>query len=315
MRVLVTGGAGFIGSHLVDALIDSDHDVVVLDNLATGFADNVNPRAELMTGDVADPDATAAAMAGVEVVFHLAAARAVLRSVQLPLATDRSNTGGTLTVLESARQAGTRRVICASSSSVYGGAAVVPTPETAPLTPRSPYAVSKLAAEHYARVYWELHGLETVSIRLFNVFGPRQRPDSPYAAVIPLFMAALRAGIAPEVHGDGQQSRDFTYVDDAVAAFLAAAQAPAATCAGRVYNSAGGGEHRVLDMLAALERILGVHIPPVHIEARAGDVRRSRADASAARADLGWQPRVSFEDGLEQTVAWFATRSTSDCSP
>jgi UDP-glucose 4-epimerase len=315
MRVLVTGGAGFIGSHLVDALIDRDHEVVVFDNLATGYADNVNPRAALITGDVADPEATAVAVAGVEVVFHLAAARAVLRSVQLPLATDRSNTGGTLTVLESARHARTRRVICASSSSVYGGAAVVPTPETAPLTPRSPYAVSKLAAEHYARVYWELHGLETVSIRLFNVFGPRQLADSPYAAVIPLFIAALRAGIAPEVHGDGHQTRDFTYVDDAVAAFLAAAGAPAAACAGRVYNSAGGGEHSVLDVLAALERILAVHVPPVHIEARAGDVRRSRANVSAAGADLGWRPRTPFEDGLQQTVAWFVARSASGCSP
>src|ERR1700728_4143035 len=150
------------------------------------------------------------------------------------------------------------------------------------------YAVSKLAGEHYARVYWELHGLETVSIRLFNVFGPRQRRDSQYAAVIPIFIDALRAGTPPQIHGDGRQSRDFTFIDDVVAALLAAARAPATNCAGRVYNAAGGGEHNLLDLLAALERILGVRVPAVHVERRAGDVRRSRADCSAARTDLGW---------------------------
>jgi UDP-glucose 4-epimerase len=314
MRVLVTGGAGFIGSHLVDALIDLDSEVVVLDNLATGYADNVHRQARLVVGDVAEPDVVAAAMAGVEVVFHLAAARAVVRSVQLPLATDRANTRGTLSVLEAARHGGTRRVICTSSSSVYGGAALKPTPETAPLVPRSPYAVSKLAAEHYARVYWELYRLETVSIRLFNVYGPRQRADNQYAAVIPLFIDALRTGVAPRVHGDGRQSRDFTFVDDAVSAILAAAEAPGIKCAGRVYNAAGGSEHSLLDLLAALERVLEVRILPVHVEPRAGDVRHSRADVSAAREDLGWAPQVGFEEGLARTVAWFATRSPPGCA-
>jgi UDP-glucose 4-epimerase len=310
MRVLVTGGAGFIGSHLVDALIRNDDVVVVLDDLSTGCAGNVNPQARLVVGDVADPETVASAMGDIEVVFHLAAARAVLRSVQEPLATNRVNAGGTLTVLEAARRAGVRRVISTSSSSVYGGAEVTPTPESAPLRPRSPYAVSKLAAEHYARVYWELHGLETVSIRLFNVFGPRQRPDSQYAAVIPIFIDALRHGRSPQIHGDGRQSRDFTFVDDAVAAFLAAAQAPVGRCAGRVYNAAGGGEHNLLELLGALERILGVRIPPVHVEARAGDVRRSQADTSAARADLGWSAHVDFEEGLDRTVAWLVTQPT-----
>ncbi len=305
MRVLVTGGAGFIGSNLVDALVARDHDVVVLDDLTTGYAENVHPDARLVVADVADAEAVAAAAAGAETVFHLAASRAVLRSVQQPLATDRTNTAGTLTVLEAARQAGARRVISTSSSSVYGGVAPTPTPETAPVHPRSPYAVSKLAGEHYARVYWELHGLETVALRLFNVFGPRQRPDSAYAAVIPLFVDALRSGDAPEVHGDGLQSRDFTYIDDTVAGYLAAAAAPAERCAGKVYNIAGGAEHSLLDLLDALQRILGTAIAPLHTDPRPGDVRRSCADATAARQDLEWSARVGFEDGLERTVAWF----------
>ena len=308
-RILVTGGAGFIGSNLVDALVSQDHDVVVLDDLTTGYEDNVNRSATLIVGDVSDPIVVNKAIAGAQVVYHLAAARAVLRSVEQPRDTDRTNTGGTLNVLEAARAAGVRRVVSTSSSSVYGGAAVLPTPETAPLVPRSPYAVSKLAGEHYARVYWELHGLETVSLRLFNVFGPRQRPDSMYAAVIPLFIDALRKGEPPEVHGDGKQSRDFTYIDDTVAAFLAAGNAPGERCAGKVYNIAGGREHSLLDLLDVLRDRLGSDVEARHIASRAGDVRHSRADASAAEADLGWKAAVSFEEGLARTVDWFAARS------
>lgn len=309
MRVVVTGGAGFLGSSLIDALVARGDDVVALDDLSTGYADNVNPAARLVVGDVADLDAVTEAVDGVQVVFHLAAARSVLRSVEQPLATDRTNTGGTLAVLEAARATGVGRVVCTSSSSLYGGAAAVPTPETAPSLPRSPYAVSKLAGEHYARVYWELHGLETVSLRPFNVYGPRQRPDSAYAAVVPLFIDALRSGRAPEVHGDGCQSRDFTYIEDAVAAFLAAGAAPASACAGRVYNVAGGQERTLLELLAVLERLLQVSVRPRHVAARPGDVRRSRADLSAAAADLGWAPTVGFNDGLARTVAWLTGRS------
>jgi UDP-glucose 4-epimerase len=309
MQVMVTGGAGFVGSHLVDALVRRGDHVVILDDLTTGYAGNVNPGARLVEGDAADPATVSEAMAGAQVVFHLAAARAVLRSVQEPRATDRANTGGTLNVLEAARQAGVRRVVSASSSSVYGGAAVVPTPETTPLEPRSPYAVSKLAGEHYARVYWELHRLETVSLRLFNVYGPRQRADSQYAAVIPLFIEALHSGTPPEVHGDGRQSRDFTFVADAVGAFLAAADSSETRCAGRVYNVAGGEETSLLGLLAALRRIMGADIPARHVEPRPGDVRRSQADCTAAAADLGWHPAVSFQEGLARTVACF----TKDC--
>jgi UDP-glucose 4-epimerase len=310
MNVVVTGGAGFIGSNLVDALIARGDDVLVLDDITSGYLDNVNPAARLVQGDVVDPDAVGAAMAGTEVVFHLASVRAVLRSVQEPLVADRVNTAGTLNVLESARLAGVRRVVCTSSSSIYGGAGPVPTPESAPPRPRSPYAVSKLAGELYAQVYWELHGLETTSLRLFNVFGPRQRPDSRYAAVIPLFLHALRAGDPLLVHGDGQQSRDFTYVDDAVAAFLAAASAPTGRCAGQSYNIAGGREVSILELLAELQAILGVRAEARHVAARPGDVRRSRADCSAAAVDLAWGPKVPFRDGLTRTVDWLEEKST-----
>jgi UDP-glucose 4-epimerase len=235
----------------------------------------------------------------------------VFRSVEHPIETDRANVVGTLTMLVAARDAGVRRVVAASSSSVYGGAATMPTDEDQPLLPRSPYAVSKLAGEHYLRVFSELYGLETVSLRYFNVFGPRQRPDSQYAAVIPLFIEALRTGNRPTVHGDGLQSRDFTYITDVVAANLAAAAAPGPRCSGKAYNVAGGEAYSLLDLLAILGRALGVVPDPVHADARPGDVRHSRASIDAARIDLGHEPDVSFEDGLLHTVEWFADRGGS----
>jgi UDP-glucose 4-epimerase len=311
MRALVTGGAGFIGSNLVDALVEAGNDVVVLDDLTTGFADNISVAATLVEGEVSDPAAVARAVAGCEVVFHLAAHRAVLRSVEQPLETDRANVGGTLAVLVAAREAGVRRVVCASSSSVYGGAEQLPTPETAPLLPRSPYAVSKLAGEHYCRVFWELFGLETVALRYFNVYGPRQRPDSRYAAVIPLFVDALLRGEPPEVHGDGLQSRDFTFITDAVAANLRAAEAPARQCAGRAYNVAGGASYSLLELIDILQGLIGVEVTPTRVAPRAGDVRHTRADITAAAADLGHRPSVSFEEGLARTVEWCRARGLS----
>ena len=302
MRALVTGGAGFIGSHVVDALLEQGHEVVVVDDLCTGFRSNVAPEAELLEGSVADHDFMSRAMAGVETVFHLAAHRAVLRSVLDPLATDTANTHGTLTVLKSAADAGARRVVYASSSSVYGGSEQFPTPETAPALPRSPYAVTKLAGEHYGRVFAELHRLETVSLRYFNVFGPRQRPDSAYAAVIPLFIDALRSDQAPTVHGDGGQSRDFTYVSDVVAANLAASEAPAEVCQGQAYNVANGTSNSLLDLLEVLGRLMGVQPRPQHTDPRPGDVYATRGDGSEARRAFGWSPRVSFEEGLKLTV-------------
>jgi UDP-glucose 4-epimerase len=305
MNALVSGGAGFIGSNLVAALLRDGHHVRVLDDLCSGYRDNVPHGAELIVGSVADAETVLDAMQGCEVVFHQAARRSVIGSVEHPLRTDTANVHGTLTILEMARQAGVRRVVSASSSSVYGGAAQLPTPESAPLIPRSPYAVSKLAGEHYCRVYTELHGLETVSLRYFNIYGPRQRPDSAYAAVIPLFIDALRSGDRPIVHGDGMQSRDFTFITDAVAANLAAATAPAELCAGNAYNVAGGRRWSLLDLLDVLGRLLDVDPDPEHTAPRAGDVRASEADISAAQNDLGYHPKVTFDEGLDITVDWF----------
>jgi UDP-glucose 4-epimerase len=248
-------------------------------------------------------------VAGVDVVFHQAAHRAVLQSVQDPLSTDLANTHGTLLVLKAAHDAGVRRVVAASSSSVYGGAKQLPTPESAPLTPRSPYAVSKLAGEHYCRVWSELFGLETVVLRYFNVYGPRQRPDSAYAAVIPLFIGALSTGTRPIVHGDGKQSRSFAYINDVVAANLAAADAPAGACSGKAYNIAGSSVHTLLELLDELGMILGVTVDPEHTDPRPGDIRHSSADLTAAARDLGWQPTVSLADGLRRTVDWFTRRA------
>jgi UDP-glucose 4-epimerase len=305
MRALVTGGAGFIGSHLVDTLLEQGHEVVVLDNLATGRRENVPDAAKLIEGDVSNADHVAGAVAGCEVVFHQAALGSVARSVARPLATDRTNVHGTLAVLSAAQRAGVARVVLASSSSVYGGATQVPTPEDAPLVPRSPYAVSKLADEHYARVFWELHGLETVCLRYFNVFGPRQRPDSEYAAVIPKFVDALVNRMPPEVHGDGLQSRDFTFVSDAVQANLRAVEADAVACAGKAYNVARGRPHTLLELLDVLAGHLDVGVQPRYATPRPGDVRHSHADVAAARRDLGYVPQVSFAEGLARTVEWF----------
>jgi UDP-N-acetylglucosamine/UDP-N-acetyl-alpha-D-glucosaminouronate 4-epimerase len=307
MKVLVTGGAGFIGSHLVDALLSEGAEVRVLDDLSTGYLHQMDPRADLVEGDVSDVGVVARAAEGREVIFHHAAHRAVLRSVEHPLQTDRVNVRGTLALLIAARDAGVRRVIFASSSSVYGGSETMPTPERAVLVPRSPYAVTKVTGEQYCRVFFELFGLETVALRYFNVYGPRQRPDSQYAAVIPIFIDALRAGRPPELHGDGRQSRDFTFVDDVVRANLRAATASRA--AGKAYNIAGGGAASLLDLLSILYDVIGVRIPPEHTHPRPGDVRHTLADIRAAAEDLEYEPMISFADGLQRTVQWFAERT------
>jgi UDP-glucose 4-epimerase len=306
MKALVTGGAGFIGSHLADALLAAGHEVRILDDLSSGSLDVVAPDVEYVHGSVTDEQVVRWAVRDVEVVFHQAAHRAVQRSVDHPLATDQANTHGTVTLLTAAVDAGVRRLVYASSSSVYGGAETMPTPETVPLHPRSPYAVSKLAGEHYCRVFAHLHTLETVALRYFNVYGPRQRPDSAYAAVVPLFMQALSQGDAPLVHGDGLQSRDFTYVDDVVRANLAAAQAPGTACSGKAYNVAGGASYSLLELLDILGNLLGTAPRPVFTEPRAGDVRHTGADISAACRDLGHVPAVGFAAGLRRTVESFA---------
>lgn len=293
----------------MESLLADGNEPVILDDLSTGFPENIPTGVELVVGDVSSLEDVSRSVSGADVVFHLAAARAVQRSVEDPLGTEAVNALGTLNVLVAARDAGVRRVVLASSSSVYGGAAELPTPEEAELQPKSPYAVTKLAAEHHARVMSELFDIETVALRYFNVFGPRQRPDSMYAAVIPLFMEALAAGTAPVVHGDGSQSRDFTYISDVVAANRLAAEAPADIVRGKVYNIARGEPSNLLELLAHLQDILGTDIQPIHTSPRAGDVTRSCADPSRAERDLGFTCEVTFRDGLERTVRWYLERA------
>ncbi len=313
MRAAVTGGAGFIGSHLVDALVERGDDVVVLDDLSTGRRQNLNAASRLLPGSVTDPRRVAEAVRGAEVVFHLAALGAVGRSIADPVGTNRVNVEGTLNVLVHSRDAGVRRVVFASSSSVYGAAAAVPTPESTPLDPRSPYAVSKLAAERYCTVFGDLFDLETIVLRYFNVFGPRQRPDAAYAAVIPCFASALAAGVRPTVHGDGTQSRDFTYVSDVIAANLSAADAPS-TVSGSIVNTAPGRPHTVLELLGTLGHVLGVDPDPIFADPRLGDIRSSCADPRRAEAILGWAPQVSLVDGLRRYVTWLTTEQLSSSS-
>lgn len=302
---LVTGGAGFIGSHLVEDLVRSGRRVRVFDDLSTGLKSNLEhlrPAPEFVLGDLGDAGAVAKAMTGVGVVYHLGALASVARSVEAPLVTHRACCTATINVLDAARQAGVRRVVYAASSSAYGG---LSNPdgqsEDAPAKPLSPYAAAKLAGELYLQAFAHTYGIETVALRFFNIFGPRQRADSPYSGVIALFAAAMAAGRAPTVHGDGLQSRDFTYVANAVQAVRRAAEAPGVS--GNVYNVGTGACITVLDLVAALNELLGTRLKPEFGPMRTGDVRFSRADISRARRDLGYNPQVDFREGLRLTLA------------
>jgi UDP-glucose 4-epimerase len=302
-QCLVTGGAGFIGSHLVEGLLERGHAVRVLDNFSTGKQDNLERfqgRVEVACGSITEPPAVQAAMKGVQWVFHLAALPSVARSVEDPLASHEACATGTLNVLHAARRVGARRVVYAGSSSAYGDTPGSVRQETDPLSPMSPYAAAKLAGEHYCKCFTTVYGLETVRLRFFNIFGPRQDASSPYSGVIALFIAAMSAGKAPTVQGDGRQSRDFTYVGNAVQAVVKAAEAPAAV--GKVYNVGNGSSTSVLDLVKHLNQLLGTDIQPVFGPARAGDVRYSQADISCARHDLGYEPEVSFIEGLRRTL-------------
>lgn len=303
---LVTGGAGFIGSHLVEALVARGDRVRVLDNLSTGRRDNlaaVADRIELIVGDVADPACVRGAVEGVESVFHQAALASVPLSLERPLDVHAACATGTLVVLDAARRAGVRRVVYAASSSAYGDQPVTAKRETDLPAPLSPYAAAKLAGEAYCQAMAASFGLETVALRYFNVFGPRQDPNSPYSAVIPLFVTAMLAARRPTVYGDGHQSRDFVYVSDVVEANLKAADAPGV--AGRVFNIATGRSTSLLVLIAALNAALGTQIEPIFAPPRPGDVRESMADILAARRELGYEPAVDLTEGLRRSIDYY----------
>jgi UDP-glucose 4-epimerase len=300
---LVTGGAGFIGSHLVEGLLTRGHQVRVLDDLSTGNRANlqhVRDRVELIEGSVTDPSAVARAVQGREVVYHLAALPSVVRSVEEPVLSHEICASGTVRVLDAARRAGVRRVVYAASSSAYGDIEGAVRREDEPVSPMSPYAAAKLAGEHYCRCFTTVYGLETVRLRFFNIFGPRQDPKSPYTGVIALFIAALTAGRRPRIDGDGLQSRDFTYVENVVQALTKAADAPAAV--GNVYNIGNGGSTTILDLVKHLNQLLGSDVQPEFGPPRPGDVRHSQADITLARRELGYEPKVSFVEGLRRTL-------------
>ena len=307
-KYLVTGGAGFIGSHIVEALVERGDQVCVLDNFSTGYRhnlDNFVDQIEIVDGDITDADAVATAVEGVDCVFHQAALASVPRSVEKPLDTNHACVTGTLNVLHQARQAGVRRVVYAASSSAYGDQPFMSKRELDLPAPLSPYAVAKLAGEYYCQSFYHTYGLETVCIRYFNVFGPRQDPDSPYSAVIPLFITALLAGKHPVVYGDGEQTRDFTYVRNVVHGNLLAADAKGAE--GKIFNVANGKTTSLLRLLELLNDLLGTDIQPRFEEPRAGDVRDSLADISSARAILKYEPVVGFEEGLRQSIDYYRT--------
>lgn len=302
-RILVTGGGGFIGSHLVHRLLALGHQVRTLDNFSTGHRSNLDGVAqdvEIVEGDIQSYERAFHATRGCDVVFHQAALPSVPRSVQDPLTSTASNVTGTINVLLAARDAGVRRVVYASSSSVYGSNPALPKHEEMATLPISPYAVAKLAGEGYCRAFGEVYGLETVAIRYFNVFGPRQDPRSQYAAVIPNFIVALLSGEQPTIHGDGEQSRDFTYVENVVDANVLAAQAQGV--AGKVYNVACGERVTLNELFSELSELTGVELEPLYGQARMGDVRHSLADVSAARSELGYEPAVPLREGLARTI-------------
>jgi nucleoside-diphosphate-sugar epimerase len=312
---LVTGGAGFIGSHLAEALVRRGHRVRVVDNLATGKRSNLDhvPGVEFIEGDLADIDVARRGVTGMDYVLHQAAIPSVPRSVSDPIRSHRANLDATLNVLVSARDAGVKRLVFASSSSEYGNTPTLPKHEDMPASPLSPYALQKSACVGYCQMFTRLYGFETVSIRYFNVFGPRQDPSSPYSGVISLFATALLTGRRPTIYGDGEQTRDFTYVANVVDGVLRACKAPKA--AGEVINVATATRISLNELLRTMNRIVGTNVQAIYREPRSGDVRDSLADITKAKTLLGYAPTVSLEVGLERTLEWLRARVAEAASP
>jgi UDP-glucose 4-epimerase len=305
--ILVTGGAGFIGSHLVDALVAAGKKVRVLDDFSTGLASHLPPGVEMIPGSVTVPATVEAAMDGVDTVFHLAALASVQRSVEAPAESHDVCATGTLRVLDTARRHGVRRVVYAASASAYGIPNNEVQRESDPLVPLSPYAAAKLSGEVYCQAFAATYGLETVRLRFFNIFGPRQRADSPYSGVIAIFAGLLAAGKTPTIFGDGQQTRDFTYVSDVVQALQKAAEVPGIS--GEVFNVGTGKPTTLLELVAGLNAILGTALVARHAEPRIGDIRHSCANIQRTQERLGYTPEVDFQEGLRRTMHWAMQQS------
>jgi UDP-glucose 4-epimerase len=307
-RVLVTGGAGFIGSNLTEALLKMGHEVRVLDNFSTGKRENlifdeVYPFLEIMEGDICHLSNCREAVRGVEYVFHQAALPSVQRSVEDPLLTHSVNAGGTLNLLIASKEEGVKRFIYASSSSIYGDTPTLPKKEEMPPTPLSPYALQKYIGEEYCRLFYQLYGFETISLRYFNIFGPKQDPESIYSAVIPKFIHALLQGYPPTIYGDGEQSRDFTFIENVVHANLLAMEMEHAS--GEVVNIACGSQTSLHQLLSFLQDLIGIKVLPRHEEPRKGDVRHSLADIHQAAKILNYQPQIDIQEGLRRTVEYY----------
>ena len=313
-KYLVTGGAGFIGSHISEELVRRGHTVRVADSLITGKRSNLDhvPGVEFLEGDLAEETFARRAVEGSDYVLHQAAIPSVPRSVKDPITSHRANVDATLNVLVAARDAGVKRLVFAGSSSAYGNTPTLPKREDMPSHPLSPYALQKVVGEQYLQMFTSLYGLETVSIRYFNVFGPRQDPTSPYSGVISVFATALIENRPPKIYGDGEQTRDFTYVANVVDGVLRACEAPGAS--GEVINVATGGRISLNQLFETMKKLVSATVKPTYDEPRAGDVKDSQADIAKARRILGYEPTISFEEGLRRTVEWYRTETTPSVS-
>ena len=306
-RYLVTGGAGFIGSNLVERLLQKGEKVRVIDNLATGKIENIEPfldKIDFVHGDIRYLNTVMEAMKDVDYVLHQAALPSVPRSVETPLESNDVNTNGTLNLLYAAKEQSVKRFVYAASSSAYGESPTLPKAETMQTSPLSPYAVNKLAGEYNCKAFYNVYGLETVAIRYFNIYGPRQDPNSYYSAVIPKFIKMMLTGIAPTIHGDGEQSRDFTYIENVLNANLLACKAPKIAC-GTVMNIACGERITLNKLVSELKKLLKIDIEAVHGDPRPGDIKDSLADVSLAKELIGYEPKILVEEGIKRTVEWF----------